>query len=513
MWLNILITRFSLKSCSHSGTSRNSSLRNSSSSFIYFHVFLLWLLTHNFPFFCCWIFPFNILRCRCWRSRCRWSRGTRPTDQGQRMVCTSLYCTGFFCHFWCDVVSDNWSCRWYTHDLRRASQVKELRVFLQEASLSRIYPILWHIPWLLLLFAPRRWPSSPSSDFSMSSWCPIRQSQVSLADHMHACSEIYHKLSLLQFYGGCGLHNPLFGRRIECSFVLFFELVKSLARFHALPRAHRSCPFSLFLRSVFKFHSVGTSLMRNFDLYFSKRWSFIFSDTCLTLRSLCESYSSNWSQNFLPRVSPETSRFSQVLMAPSHARPQTVVQFSQLATAPLSSLVPFWKLFSAFYLFFLHLVVRKQTLVSCFAPRFSSIELTLRGCQHSQSNVVQVPFQTVSARLSKSSASLTSASDAFFFLDALLPRVIDGSEGETAFGVGFVHDHHSHAGNCTGLPSNTGLFLSTGISYLFLFQRKLSPFNSWPLLLFRFSRVWRGNKFRNRRFWSVLLFIIIWYFG
>ena len=37
-----------------------------------------------------------------------------------------------------------------------------------------------------------------------------------------------------------------------------------------------------------------------------------------------------------------------------------------------------------------------------------------------------------------------------------------------------VHDHHSHAGNCTGLPSNTGLFLSTGNTYLFLFQRQLS---------------------------------------
>ena len=49
---------------------------------------------------------------------------------------------------------------------------------------------------------------------------------------------------------------------------------------------------------VLKFHSVGTSLMRNFDLYFSKRWSFLFPDTCLTLRRLSERYSSNRSQDF-----------------------------------------------------------------------------------------------------------------------------------------------------------------------------------------------------------------------
>ena len=61
--------------------------------------------------------------------------------------------------------------------------------------------------------------------------------------------------------------------------------------------------FSLSWRSVLKFHCVGTSLMRNFDLYCIQRWTFIFSDVCFTQCSPCESYSSNWSQNFrvLPR--------------------------------------------------------------------------------------------------------------------------------------------------------------------------------------------------------------------
>ena len=47
-----------------------------------------------------------------------------------------------------------------------------------------------------------------------------------------------------------------------------------------------------------KFIAQRLSLMKNFDLYFSKRWSFIFPDTCLTWRRLCESYSSNWSPKF-----------------------------------------------------------------------------------------------------------------------------------------------------------------------------------------------------------------------
>ena len=54
-----------------------------------------------------------------------------------------------------------------------------------------------------------------------------------------------------------------------------------------------------------------------------------------------------------------------------------------------------------------------------------------------------------------------------------------------------LHDHHSHAGNCTGLPANTGLFLSTGNRYLFLLQHQLFPFDSLPRLQILFSHAWR----------------------
>ena len=53
-------------------------------------------------------------------------------------------------------------------------------------------------------------------------------------------------------------------------------------------------------------------------------------------------------------------------------------------------------------------------------------------------NVISCKYlQIVSARQSKNSASLTFAFDFSFFLDVLLPRVIDGSQGGEAFGVGF----------------------------------------------------------------------------
>ena len=57
----------------------------------------------------------------------------------------------------------------------------------------------------------------------------------------------------------------------------------------------------------------------------------------------------------------------------------------------------------------------------------------------------------------------------------------------------FGHDCCSHAGNCIGLLSNTGLFLSTGSKNLFFLQRQSIPFHSLPRLLIRFSRAWRQS--------------------
>ena len=55
----------------------------------------------------------------------------------------------------------------------------------------------------------------------------------------------------------------------------------------------------------------------------------------------------------------------------------------------------------------------------------------------------------------------------------------------------FAHDLGSRGGNCNGLLSNTGFFLSTGNRYLFLLQRRTIPLDSSSLLLVQFSHAWR----------------------
>ena len=96
----------------------------------------------------------------------------------------------------------------------------------------------------------------------------------------------------------CKIHS------LYSNLVFLFELVHVFGKVPCLASGASLLSFSLFVGPVLKFHSVGTSLMMMFDLYFSKRWSFLFPDTCLTWRRLRESYSSNWSQDSLHRVSP-----------------------------------------------------------------------------------------------------------------------------------------------------------------------------------------------------------------
>ena len=63
------------------------------------------------------------------------------------------------------------------------------------------------------------------------------------------------------------------------------------------------------------------------------------------------------------------------------------------------------------------------------------------------------------------------------FLDTLRPRDTVSSEVVAALCSGFCA-RSFHAGNCIGLLSNTGLFLSTGNKYFFLLQRHSIPFDS-----------------------------------
>ena len=173
-----------LISCSQSGTPCNSSLFDSSSSSFLFRFSISADSLDGFPrakslvlslLLVAGIFVVvSLLRWRCWRNKWRWSRGTRRQTKDNEWYivrCVAIDFLAIFDEMW---FFDRWSSGKCTHDPRRASREKELRDFLQETSLSRTNPILWHIPWLLLLFAPRRSLSPPSLGFSISSRFLIR---------------------------------------------------------------------------------------------------------------------------------------------------------------------------------------------------------------------------------------------------------------------------------------------------------------------------------------------------
>ena len=120
---------------------------------------------------------------------------------------------------------------------------------------------------------------------------------------------------------------------MECCLLFFFELAFVFGKIPRFASGTSLLSFSLFLRSVLIFQSVRTWLMKNFDLYFFKRWSFLFSDVCLTQCSPRESYSSNWSEHFgaLPRnrcrLWRRSSPFSDlclVVLQPSSAETSTL---------------------------------------------------------------------------------------------------------------------------------------------------------------------------------------------
>ena len=156
---------------------------------------------------------------------------------------------------------------------------------------------------------------------------------------------------------------------------MFFGKIRCLASGTSL------LSFSLFMRPVLKFQSVGTPLMRIFDLYFPKRGSFLFPDTCLTWRRLSESYSSNLSQDLLHRVSPIlcSSLRNQCFRVLGDAT-QLWYNFHNSHSILVLVFFSFVEIVAFRWLFiclFVNLVMREQTLISGFAARFCFVELTL----------------------------------------------------------------------------------------------------------------------------------------
>ena len=98
---------------------------------------------------------------------------------------------------------------------------------------------------------------------------------------MHACSGFLHKLfpSVLIVDAVVIIHSLVDEKNVALS---FFELVNILDKIPSLVADVSLLSCSLSWRSVLILHSVGLRSQGIFDLYFTKRWSFIFSDTRLT---------------------------------------------------------------------------------------------------------------------------------------------------------------------------------------------------------------------------------------
>ena len=153
-----------------------------------------------------------------------------------------------------------------------------------------------------------------------------------------------------------------------------------------------------------------------------------------------------------------------------------VVQFFTIATALSSSLFPFWKIFFGLLIGCSSTLCAGTDICHQLHIPIQSCKIDIREDANTHKVICASTCQKVSAQ-SKNSASLTSASDASFSrrTSTSCHRWLRKCGG---FGCRFfVHDRHSHAGNCTAPFEHTGLFLSTGSMYLFLFQRHVTPFD------------------------------------
>ena len=125
---------------------------------------------------------------------------------------------------------------------------------------------------------------------------------------------------------------------------------------------------------------------------------------------------------------------------------------------------------------FINLMMREQTLITGFAARFFFVEFAFGRMPKFTRRSRASTFQIISARLSENGhgyfcLGYFSSSTHVYLVRRMAQKV-------WRFSVSvFGHDRLSHAGNCIGLLSNTGLFLSTGNRYLFLLQRHSFPFD------------------------------------
>ena len=158
-------------------------------------------------------------------------------DEGQRMSRSSLCCILSVCHFCWDVFFDHWSNGKYTRDLRR-----ELLVYLREALLSRINPIL--LTYTVASSFVCTSPLAGTTVVGLLETFTVSNSAESksflLTTCMLAPESTTNSLSSGFIVDAAGKLNSSVGEKnVALSFSLTLWIF--LASIHASPRTHRSC--------------------------------------------------------------------------------------------------------------------------------------------------------------------------------------------------------------------------------------------------------------------------------
>ena len=180
------------------------------------------------------------------------------------------------------------------------------------------------------------------------------------------------KLSLLWPSCWGSREYPLFRGRVECSFVVLFELVCVFGKVPSLASGTSLLSFSLFMGPVFKFHGVGTSLMLRFGLVV------VPSDGPFCSR-IHAGRSVDWVNRTL-RIGPKTfcTRFPRTVClfwetnASESCETQptcgTIFQNSHcILVVASSSFVGIVAFLWLFVWFFINLMMRERTLIPSFA--------------------------------------------------------------------------------------------------------------------------------------------------
>ena len=316
-------------------------------------------------------------------------------------------------------------------DFRRVFRLRERPVNLREAWRSRMNQILWHTRSLLLLFALRRWLLPPSSDFSetltVSNSAEFRSFLLNMC--MLAPESTTNVPSSRSIVDGAGKLHSLVGEKVALSVSL--SMKNSLANLHASPRAHRSCLSASSWDPSSNFKALGLRWRRTLTWNFPSDGPLFSSDVCMTLRSLCESYSSNWSQDScaLPWKSMKIpAALSPEICNPTVERPSLLpLHFCHHPASAFCWVVP-------------HPSVREaSTLRRTYIP-IQTYRINIRE----DANGHKVIWSKYLSSSLCTAVDLSSQTDSglwgSFVLDALLPRVFEvgGSEGGSAFGVGFA---------------------------------------------------------------------------